>query len=236
MNFFNISFALSIFLMFAVADFSYGQQIYLNGGVNISRLNQQKDNYNGQSFFRPGFHVGSAIEIDLNNNFYFTPGIQFSLKREKSEYHYFVPDFEDPTVSTTNTYRFENFLNEYYLEIPMTVKFRFIVDDINFYALAGPYINLRLFDTSTSGFFVNEEPTDIENTFDLENAIEEKFVNRLDYGMNAGLGIEMKSFTIQASYDYGFYRVMKYENLVYDQSLRNSVVRLTFGYKLKNFH
>ncbi len=58
------------------------------------------------------------------------------------------------------------------------------------------------------------------------------FNNKIDYGLNAGIGLEVKSYHIQPTYDYGFFRTLKYDDFESNNALRNSVVRLTSGYKI----
>jgi hypothetical protein len=206
-------------------NLSHGQNIYLLGGVNFSKLGQQKENSSSSvdRTYLPGFHIGPAVNLKLNDHFDLMPALLFSLKREKSESTIYIPSFDNP--NTSYRYNFKSFANEYYLDLPINLKFKFNVDQLNLYALAGPYCNLLLFDKSTTELFVDGEPTEMENQF------EGKFSNRIDYGIQIGIGAQLRSYMIQASYDYGFYRSMKYEEIQFDQSVRNSVVRLTLGYK-----
>jgi hypothetical protein len=206
-------------------NLSHGQDIYLLGGVNFSKLGQQKDNSSSSvdRTYRSGFHIGPAVNIKINDHFDLMPALLFSLKREKSESTIYIPSFDNS--NTSYRYNFKSSVNNYYLELPVTVQFKFNVGKLNLYALAGPYFNLLLFDNSTTKLFVDGQRTQMENQF------EGKFSNRIDYGIQIGIGAQLRSYMIQASYDYGFYRSMKYEGIQFDQSVRNSVARLTLGYR-----
>jgi hypothetical protein len=206
-------------------NLSHGQNIYLLGGVNFSKLGQQKENSSSSvdRTYRPGFHIGSAVDIKLNDHFELMPALLFSLKREKSESTIYIPSFDNP--NTSYRYNFKSSANEYYLDLPINLKFKFNVGELKLYALAGPYCNFLLFNNSSNELFVDGEPTEIENQF------EGKFSNRIDYGIQIGLGAQLRSYVVQASYDHGLYRSMKYEDIQFEQSLRNSVARLTLGYR-----
>jgi hypothetical protein len=216
-----------ILLSMLFSNLSQGQNIHIVGGINFSKLSQQKSNSypNIDRSYRPGFQIGSVVDIELNDKFGFMPGLLFSLKREYQESTIYVPSLS--SSDQIEYYHFKSSINEYYLDLPLAMKYNFIIDDLNFYVLAGPYLNLLLFDNTTTELYVNEEPTELGNT------AEGKYSNRFDYGINIGFGIDLKSFVIQASYDYGFFRTMKYKEINFDQSVRNSVIRLTIGYRLK---
>ncbi|WKV13225.1 porin family protein [Marivirga harenae] len=210
------------FVLFS--NVAHGQDIFLMGGVNFSKLGQQKDNTSSiNREYRPGFHIGPAVAMKLNDHFDLIPSLLFSLKREYSESTIYIPRFDNTNASYR--YDFKSSINEYYLDLPITLKFNFKLGEQKLYALAGPYVNLRLFDDSTTELFIDGEASEFENQF------EAKFSNRIDYGIQVGLGAELKSYVIQATYDYGFYRTMKYEDIPFEESVRNAVARITFGYK-----
>lgn len=210
------------FVLFS--NVSHGQDIYLLGGINFSKLGQQKDNTSSiNREYRPGFHIGPAVAIKLNDHIDLSPALLFSLKREYDESTIYIPRFDN--TNRSYRYDFKSSINDYYLDLPITLKFNFKLAEQKLYALAGPYVNLLLFDNSTTELFVDGEPMDLENQF------EAKFSNRIDYGIQMGLGAQLKSYVIQATYDYGFYRTMKYEDLPIEDSSRNAVVRITLGYK-----
>jgi len=206
------------------SNVSHGQDIFLLGGLNFSKLGQQKDNATSiYREYRPGFHIGPSVAIKLNDHFDINPALLFSSKREYSESTIYIPRFDNS--NTSYRYDFKSSINEYYLDLPITLKFKFNVGEQKLYALAGPYVNVLLFDDSTTELFVDGERTEIENQF------EGKFSNRIDYGIQMGLGVQLKSYVIQATYDYGFYRTMKYADLPLEESVRNAVARITLGYK-----
>lgn len=222
----KISKTLLIYILSSVlfSSIAYGQDIFLMGGVNFSKLGQQKDNASSiNREYRPGFHIGPAVAVKLNDHFDLIPSLLFSLKREYSESTIYIPRFDN--TNTSYRYDFKSSINAYYLDLPITLKFNFKLGEQKLYALAGPYVNLLLFDDTTTELFVDSEAREFENQF------EAKFSNRIDYGIQVGLGAQLKSYLIQATYDYGFYRTMKYEDTQFKESVRNAVARITLGYK-----
>lgn len=202
------------------------QDFYLLGGINVSKLGQTKhDEFGNLSReLRPGFHVGGAVDITIKGNFSFMPNLLFSLKREYIEtIVYFAPmeEFEDfGFIQTKAT------INDFYLDMPLNLKYRFSLGNVDLHALAGPFINVQLFDRSNSEFNTNV------SGFETGEPFKEKFMNRIDYGITAGVGVDFNVVSTQLTYDHGFYRKMKYEEIVYDNPVRNSVLKLTIGYKL----
>lgn len=221
----KISKTLFIYILSFVlfSKIAHGQDIYLLGGINFSKLGQQKDNTSSINMeYRPGFHIGPAVAIKLNDHIDLSQTLLFSLKREYDESTIYIPRFDN--TNTSNRYDFKSSINEYYLDLPITLKFNFKLGEQKLYALAGPYVNLLLFDNSTTELFVDGEAREMENQF------EEKFSNRIDYGIQMGLGAQLKSYVIQATYDYGFYRTMKYDDIPVEVDNRNAVARFSLGY------
>lgn len=202
------------------------QDFYLLGGINISKLGQAK--YAGiQSTsreVRPGFHVGGAVDIPIKGKFSFMPNLLFCLKREYVEssiYYYPAEGFYDSGYML-----WKSAINIFYLDVPLNLKYKFSLGNVDLHALAGPFINVRLFDRTKL-----ELDTNIPG-FTPGETLKENFSNRIDYGINVGIGVDFKVVSTQLTYDHGFYRTMKYEGFISDNPVRNSVLKLTVGYML----
>ncbi len=217
---------ITVLISVLVSSPSVSQNVYILGGLNISQLNLNKQSSSEQRSYRPGFQIGSAIDISINENLDFSPRLLFSLKREFSTI-YIPGNIFSPAHSGSDIYQFNSYANDYYLDLPLNIKYSFIMGNLRFFALAGPFFNLMLFDDSRTEVFINGEKEDV-----IFSTLPKKFSNRIDYGLNAGIGLDLKSYIIQASYDYGFFRTQKYKDFDFDNSLRNSVLRLTLGYKI----
>ena len=216
----------SLLLVFLILNKSLAQEVYLIAGTNLSTLDLSN---NDQDFIKsrikqPGFQIGAAYELNIGNDFSFFPQAQFSLKREKTftEIVFSINNPEDSNYNST-VFKQEIQYNEYYLDIPLSFKYSFPIKEFNLNIIAGPYFNLLLFDnnkTNSNG----EEATEFKIT--------EKFINRLDYGFNIGIGVNYKSIILNLSSAFGIYREMKYEELIIDNKVKNNILKLSVGYKL----
>lgn len=201
------------------------QDFYLIGGTNISTLSKPNEQDNLDRNKQLGFQIGTIMDIKILNNFFFSPQANFTLKKEgyKQEVAFVImPD----NMSNTLHLKYTSQVNNYYIDLPLAFKYSFTLKNIELYPFAGPYVSLLLFDNSESEFYVDGVPQVIETE------IEEKFINDLDYGVNIGLGLNYKAFLINVAADLGLYREMKYENFKTEQKFKNTVLKLSLGYKL----
>ncbi|UZR96706.1 porin family protein [Chondrinema litorale] len=214
------------------ASLLHAQNFYLTGGVNFSKLAQYKEDQalEPNRLLRPGFSIGSTVDLKISEKLSFMPSLLFSLKRETQEINYYLPASffdENDELGVVNV-GYKSSINEFYLDVPLPLKMKLPIGKLDFYGIAGPYLGFFLFESSKTEYDPNLA------SLETEELQSEPFSNRLDYGIKLGAGLDLKSYLVQVSYDYGLYRKMKYEFEDFDvtQTLRNSFLNFTFAYKL----
>lgn len=192
----------------------YAQTFGIKGGLNSSNIIFKENDKDLSDNFDPllGFHAGLTAEFPINNLFSFQTGALLSTKGMKFEE---LNRVEDVTSK----------MNLLYLDIPLHLKANFgSSEDLNIYALAGPYIGIGI---------VGKIKTEGKSMDDVIKfgSNEEDDLKRLDYGVSVGAGIELKKITIGATYNLGL------ANLVTDtnngEKVNHRVFQISLGYKFK---
>jgi len=179
--------AISVLSVVAVnAQTSYG----IKTGVNLGKLS----NHDEQGF-NPSYFVTGFADISLSTQFSIQPGISLQGKGAKQigrGYSY--------SQDATKDYKAE--LNTMSIEIPVNLVFYVPVGTGDVYLSTGPYIGYNIagkvkekgWAESASG----ERKRDV--TFSGKN----KMVNRIDAGVNFGLGYKFSNgLLLQAGYGLG---------------------------------
>ncbi len=166
----------------------------VKAGVNMSKWSQQDANiadpethaimYYAEDDYAVGFSVGGTMNYQFNKSFSLQPELLFSLLQSNFKGELHNSDFG----TEKSVIRYQNF----YLQLPVNLKYSIELSNNNsVQLLAGPYIGYGLF----GGVFFNGENVN-SKIFD--------FTDRLDYGLNFGLGYEINhKYTINASYLLG---------------------------------
>ncbi len=109
------------------------------------------------------------------------------------------------------------------------------LEKLKTFIIGGPFLNTRVSSSGETKAYENGVQTNLDN----EGTMEEKnLFNRMDFGVNIGLGVEKENILIQATYDYGIFRTKRYVwnymggEAELEQTTRSSILKLTFGYKL----
>lgn len=159
-----------------------GANFGFKGGLNLSNLyTEDVDDENGLI----GFNAGLFLELPISSSLSLQPELLYSVKGAELTY-------DNAFASGTGKFR----LN--YIEAPVLLRAN-LTNNFNIHF--GPYF-AYLVDAKIS----NE--TD-GGGFNFEEEIDNDDLNKLDYGLAVGLGIEFDSFGIGARYNYGLQTVGK---------------------------
>jgi len=200
----------------------FAQKIGIKGGMNISKI-QSEDNmetYGSNRNNKLGLNIGISTEFSLNKTFAIESGIIFDSKGFKVESQTFVGG----NITAVNT------LNLYYIDIPINAKYTIFDSSIKAFITAGPYIGIGLWGKNIVKVEHEGETKSVEK--DIEWG-EDDNPNRLDYGLNIGLGAEYKSFIFNVNYSYGLADLSPNPSNGLD--VTNRVFSLSFGYIIKTF-
>lgn len=124
--------------------------------------------------FLPGFYVGGLYDIKVSKSFYIQPQLLFSSEGTKYK-------------QGSNTYLTEH---AYFAELPVLASYRvYLNNNSSFNFNLGPYASVGLFGKTKHGSIK-------ENTF-------QSGVERVDYGIKAGIDYEMNHLIYSISYKQG---------------------------------
>lgn len=186
-----------------------GPSFGLRGGVNFSNLYvEDVDDEN----MLVGFNAAGFVEIPLNSVVSIQPELGFTTKGSEVRYDNFFAE-------GSTKFRLS------YIEAPVLLRFN-ITRGFNIHA--GPYVaylvDARIKSEDANGATIDEDEL---NEDDLE---------RIDFGLAAGLGFEFGGFGVGARYNYGLTTVGK-EQTVLGQTFtspdgKNSVLSVFATIKL----
>lgn len=208
----SIKSLLVVFFSFIVLN-SFSQKFGVKAGLNLSNM-LEKDNevtYSEDYKMKLGFNVGGNIEISFNDMLSFEPGLSLSTKGYKIK-------MEEDGVEVKGS------VNLLYIDVPLNAKASFDLGGAKLFVLAGPYAGFGI----TGKYKVKSEGISIEQ--DIEwGTDEESDLKRLDFGINAGVGVQINSFEISAGYGLGLANLAPQTEGGY--KIANRVIGISLGYK-----
>ena len=160
----------------------------LLGGVNFQNINGKESNGDKlENGLLAGFHAGVNANIPVAPDFYFQPGLLFSVKGAKNNFLNISVKASDDDYNTTTKIS--------YIEIPLSFLYRPQVGNGHILLGFGPYVAFGVggsqkFESGTRAYeqkiAFSNEITESE-FFDLENA----YFRRFDAGANIFFGYEI---------------------------------------------
>ena len=210
----NLMKPLIVFIMFLIASESFAQTFGINAGYNLSNLIYKEPPHYGNQFYvdefkmKPGFNAGVTVEFPTKDWFSIDMGLIISTKGCKTSH-------KGVTFNDKGTW------NLVYLDIPLTAKTYFNARCAKIYGAFGPYIGIGLggkWDEIETNNFSGGTISSSSNAFDG--------LNKLDFGLTAGVGVSIYSFQIGLSYGFGLSNISSDSNVI----IRNSVLGISLGY------
>jgi hypothetical protein len=157
---------------------------------------------------KPGFNAGVTVEFPTKDWFSIDMSLILSTKGCK-------------TIHKSVTFNDKGTRNLVYLDIPLTAKTYFNAGGAKIYGAFGPYIGIGLggkWDEIETNNFSGGTISSSSNAFDG--------LNKLDFGLTAGVGVSIYSFQIGLSYGFGLSDISSDSNVI----IRNSVSGISLGY------
>ena len=167
---------------------------YNFGGVMATALKSVKTDEAGNPdnfHLRSGFHAGMIADWPINNTLAIQPGIRFAMQGFSDEYK--------------NVYSNIRTFSLYYVQIPVYAQYRLnVAEEVNLLFQAGPYASVGLFGRQSwtrngKSKELNDNQKKIKFGGDPSDGIDKSF----DYGISAGVGIELFMFQFMLNYDFG---------------------------------
>ena len=202
-----------------------GVSFGLRAGVNFQNINGKDEDGNDLKYdMLTGFNIGVNAEIPLAPQFYFQPGLLFSVKGAKSK-----------EVILDETYK--GTIKISYLEMPLNFLYKPMFGAGHLLLGFGPYVALGVGGNVKNEGGGTSETTDIKfkNTVKLTDPNDVVYLRPLDAGANMLVGYEFSNkFSIQLNAQLGLTKINpEYEGATNDKtSAKNTGFGFSLGYRL----
>ncbi len=225
--------AFTIFSFFSISALSAQEKPFefgFKGGLNLSYLAIDNDGVPHHRI-KPGVMIGLTGNYNFNSRFFLQTGLGFSAKgaRIKGD----APlGFHDNVVLNNTEPVLKS--NQLYVQVPVHLGYNIaLTTEKKMFFTAGPYLaygvggKTQLAATILYGDMIDSTPLE-EQTFGGRG------LRKLDYGLGAGVGIDLGEAIVGLTYELGL-RNIGPENIVYlpfyDNSYRNRNLSLTVGFR-----
>lgn len=210
-------------ILLGFAQLSHAQTVTLKGGLNMYDMFFKAPNETYSDHFKlyPGFQAGVSVDIPIKGKFSFEPSVLFS---QKGFAYANKSDMFGSTVDVT----MNMYLN--YIDIPLLAKVKFDVAKVKVFTSLGPYLGIGLNGTlkhkATFTYMGSTEVDEGSEKVKWGSDANNDMLKRIDFGLMAGAGVQIKSFQIGLNYGYGLANISSSS----DMKIRNRVLSLTVGY------
>jgi hypothetical protein len=177
-------------------------------GGTLSNLTTKYDGVTEDAFKAGiGFKLGGVLEYSFSESFALQPELLYVINSVK-------PKEEEEEVSSKFVLQS--------IQLPVNFKYKFGVENLKFYAAAGPYL----------GYIVSAKAKvkmeGVSASVDLFNDNEEieLGLKHLDFGVGVGFGVEVSKFTVGVGYQYGLANLTSIDKA----SLKLGTFNLSVGY------
>lgn len=204
---------------------SGGTKFGLRGGVNFQNINGKDEDGNKLAYdMLTGFNIGINAEIPVAPQFYFQPGLLFSVKGAKSK-----------EVILGETYKGKIIIS--YLELPLNFLYKPMLGTGHLLLGFGPYVALGVGGKVKNKGGGSSETTSIKfkNIVKPIDADDVVYLRPLDAGANMLAGYEFSSkFSVQLNVQLGLTKINpEYEGISNDKtSAKNTGFGFSLGYGL----
>ncbi len=201
----------------------------LLGGVNFQNINGKDNNGNKlENGLLTGFHAGVDLNIPVAPDFYFQPGLLFSVKGAKN-------DFFSPGTKASGD--FETTTKLSYIEVPLTLLYRPQLGDGFILLGFGPYVAFGIGGSENSEFGSISYNRDVKfksSVTNLIDLIENAYYRPFDAGANIYFGYEMSmGVFLQLNAQLGLLKINPEYSWASDSkaSYKNTGFGLSIGYR-----
>lgn len=220
---------LSAILIFATLALQAQIGFGILGGVNFQNINGKDNNGNKlENGLLTGFHAGININIPVAPDFYFQPGLLFSVKGAKNEF------FSPPSKAAGD---FETTTKLSYVELPLNLLYRPQLGNGYILLGFGPYIAYGIGGKETSVFSSLTYERDVKfsnSAVGLLDWIENAYYKPFDAGANIFFGYETQmGLFLQMNAQLGLLKINPEYSWVSDdkRSYKNTGYGLSLGYR-----
>nr|WKN39067.1 porin family protein [Tunicatimonas sp. TK19036] len=186
----------------------------IKAGVNLSNFYQEEL---GDQNLRVGFNAGIFTELAVGESFSIQPELLFTTKGNQISYGESDNLFQDIIEGDEDAFTGDVETNLTYIELPVLAKFT-ISEVINLHV--GPYVSYLL-----------DASSQVNGTLgDRLGELDRNGFNTWDYGVAAGIGVDLNLVTIGFRYDLGLNGITEdtvWEGLIDDR--KNQALQFYVG-------
>lgn len=189
------------------------QNLKVKGGLCLSKIQAseeiQQSEAENRITFSPGISLGVSYSLHLFNSVYIEPNILFNQKGNR-------------VVNTNESEEFINKVNHFHIDLPIYFNYKGEIKEKTFINLfAGPYLGFGVL----ANINIAGEKRTQEYGEENDNG---ETLNRVDYGLSCGLGLEREKIFLDVAYDLGIKNKIESPS---DLKNRYRTIRLLVGYK-----
>jgi len=220
---------LSAFLIFSTLALQAQINFGILGGVNFQNINGKDNNGNKlENGLLTGFHAGVNVIIPVAPDFYFQPGLLFSVKGAKNDF------FSPPTKASgdlVTTTRLS------YVEMPLNLLYRPQLGEGYILLGFGPYIAIGIGGKENSEFGSISYKRDVKYKNTVTNVIDlinNAYYKPFDAGANIFFGYELSmGVFLQLNAQLGLLKINPEYSWATDSkaSYKNTGYGLSIGYR-----
>ena len=221
--------ALSAVFILATCNLHAQAGFGIQGGVNFQNINGKDGS--GEKLTNSlitGFHAGVNVNIPVATDFYFQPGLLFSVKGSKN-------DFFSPPSKASGDYATTTRIS--YLEVPLNLLYRPLVGKGHILLGFGPYIAYGIGGKENSDFgsLSYERKVKFKNSVsDMTDLIENAYYRPFDAGANIFFGYELSNgIFLQMDAQLGMLKINPEYSWISDdkRSYKNTGFGFSIGYR-----
>lgn len=194
------------------------------GGVNFQNLNGKDasgDKLENEMIL--GYHAGVNVQIPIAPQFYFQPGLIFSIKGAQNNYSVLGVDFTSTTKLS-------------YVEMPLNLVYKAMLGNGYFMLGFGPYIGYGIGGkvVTEGGDISLDQDIEFQNVVETTDDMTVPYYKALDFGGNIFAGYEMSNgIFAQFNTQLGMVKINpEYKILSDDKSIvKNTGFGLSLGYR-----
>ena len=197
------------FLLILSVAFTLGLNAQIRYGVKVggtlsnvvSTIGERSESGN----IKIGVQAGGMLEYSFNELFALQPELQYVLNGSSKK-----GEIIDAALTFHN------------IQLPINLKVKFGVENLKFYATAGPYLGLLAAAKTTTTL------GGISGTFDMFDKDFRDFykLRRMDFGIGVGLGVELSKIAVGVGYQFGLANLQGVDNT----SMKVGTFNLSLGY------
>lgn len=181
-----MKYVLSIIAAMSLYTMGQSQAYSIKAGLNLADVHVPEGNLYSMN---TGFHAGVTLEIPISDLWSFETGALLSMKGFKFDLQVF-----DSELSITS--------RPFYIDVPMLARRYVNIGDMKMFATLGPYMGVGIFGENETKVTVAGQ-TESEQTDIAWGSTANDDIERFEYGLTAGIGLQIRSLEFGVSYQMG---------------------------------